>query len=109
MQKKNLIVPLVGDFGGMRTLRMIGEYLREHNTAVSAFYISNVEQYLARDAAVRFRNNVAMLPANSTSQLVRFLPPAGTTLQTVREFVSWGQNPLFHLLHSQDDGGLDLQ
>jgi hypothetical protein len=51
MQRRNMIVPLVGDFAGSKTLRSIGEYLRRHNTNVSAFYISNVELYLSPQAA----------------------------------------------------------
>src|SRR4029434_2191447 len=30
MQTNNLIVPLVGDFGGPKTIRMAGQYVRDH-------------------------------------------------------------------------------
>jgi hypothetical protein len=50
MQRDNLIIPVVGDFGGERALRSIARYLREHNATVTAFYISNVEQYLRMTA-----------------------------------------------------------
>jgi len=46
LQAKNLIIPLQGDFGGSKALPAIGDYLRERNLLVNAFYISNVEQYL---------------------------------------------------------------
>src|SRR5207237_4817876 len=46
LQKSNLIVPLVGDFAGPKTLRAIGTYLAEHNAILSAFYTSNLEMYL---------------------------------------------------------------
>src|SRR5215471_3073659 len=46
MQLKNLIVPLVGDFGGTKTVRMAGQYLRDHGAIVNVFYLSNVEDYL---------------------------------------------------------------
>src|SRR5262252_3223732 len=46
LQLKNLIVPLVADFGGPKTIKMIGQYLKDHESLVSAFYISNVEDYL---------------------------------------------------------------
>jgi hypothetical protein len=44
MQKRNLIVPLVGNFAGPKTIRAIGNYLKNHGAAVSVFYVSNVEQ-----------------------------------------------------------------
>ena len=38
MQERNLIVPLVGDFGGPKALRSVGRYLDLHHATVSAFY-----------------------------------------------------------------------
>src|SRR5439155_26495630 len=49
LQEKNLVVPASGDFGGPKTIRAIGAYLHEHGGVVSAFYLSNVEQYLFQD------------------------------------------------------------
>jgi hypothetical protein len=72
MELKNLIVPLVGDFGGSKTLRAVGQYLRDHEARVTAFYLSNVEQYLFQDNAWRrFYANVATLPVDSSSQFIR--------------------------------------
>jgi hypothetical protein len=45
-QRRNLIVPVVGDFAGPKSLRAIGAYLRERGARVSVFYVSNVEPYL---------------------------------------------------------------
>ena len=45
---KNLVVPVVGDFAGPKAIRGVGEYLKQHRATVSAFYLSNVEQYLFR-------------------------------------------------------------
>jgi hypothetical protein len=72
MEMKNLIVPLVGDFGGPKALRAVGQYLKEHDAKVTAFYLSNVEQYLFQDNAWRrFYTNVATLPIDSSSQFIR--------------------------------------
>jgi hypothetical protein len=72
MQTKNLIVPLVGDFGGRKALRAVGQYLKDHDAKVTAFYLSNVEQYLFQDSAWRnFYANVATLPLDSSSQFIR--------------------------------------
>jgi hypothetical protein len=74
-QKDNLIVPLVGDFAGPKTIRAVAQYVREHGSIVRTFYASNVEQYLFRDKEnwKRFYDNVAFLPADSTSTLIRFV------------------------------------
>ena len=73
LETKNLIVPLVGDFAGPRTLGAVGDYLRERGLTVTAFYTSNVEQYLFRqgDDWRRFFTNVAALPVDSASTFIR--------------------------------------
>ena len=48
LQERNLIVPVVGNFAGPKALRAVGRYIRERGATVSAFYVSNVEQYLFR-------------------------------------------------------------
>jgi hypothetical protein len=51
----------------------VGAWLRERGTTVSAFYVSNVEQYLFRpvNKTVAFYDNVAALPLDHASVLVR--------------------------------------
>jgi len=72
MQERNLIVPLVGNFAGPTAIRRVGAYLREHGATVTAFYTSNVEQYLFQDRLWEaFRANVAMLPLDGTSTFIR--------------------------------------
>ena len=72
-EKNNLVVPLVGDFAGTTAIRSAGTYLKEHNTAVTAFYTSNVEQYLFRtgDSWKRFYVNVSTLPIEPQSVFIR--------------------------------------
>ena len=64
LQARNLIVPVIGDFGGTGALRRTGDYIRRHREVVSAFYSSNVEVYLNREKAAAFCRNLAMLPYN---------------------------------------------
>jgi hypothetical protein len=72
MEMKNLIVPLVGDFGGPKAIRAVGQYLKEHDASVTAFYLSNVEQYLFQDSGWRrFYASVATLPMDPSSQFIR--------------------------------------
>lgn len=72
-ESNNLIVPVVGDFAGPRAIRSVGAYLKENNTPVTAFYLSNVEQYLfnQNDDWRKFFGNVGSLPLDSTSTFIR--------------------------------------
>jgi len=72
LEAKNLIVPVVGDFAGPRALRAVGEYLKARSAIVSAFYVSNVEQYL-RVSRVwgSFCGNAARLPIDDASTFIR--------------------------------------
>jgi len=73
LQQRNLIVPIVGDFGGPKALRSVARYLDVHHATVSVFYTSNVEQYLFRpaDAWQRFYDNVAAMPITPQSTFIR--------------------------------------
>lgn len=70
---RNLIVPVTGNFAGDRSLRGVGQWAREHDARVGAFYVSNVEQYLFQqgDEAARFYENVATLPTDVSSTFIR--------------------------------------
>ncbi len=74
MHRKNLIIPLVGDFAGPSTIRRIGEYLKQRNASVAAFYLSNVEYYLNGPKMKAFQSNVTSLPIDSSSMLIRWSP-----------------------------------
>ncbi|MEO8481133.1 MAG: hypothetical protein ABI634_02915 [Acidobacteriota bacterium] len=71
LESRNLIVPVVGDFGGPSAIRGVGAYLKAQGALVSAFYLSNVEQYLNQDAKEdTFLCNVAELPLDDTSTFI---------------------------------------
>ena len=71
-QERNLLVPLVADFAGPKTLRAVGAYLRAHDATVGAFYTSNVENYLFQSGRWgRFAGNVAALPLDASSTFIR--------------------------------------
>ena len=70
-ETRNLLVPVVGDFGGPKAIRAAAAYLKAHNALVSAFYLSNVEQYLNRAGNEgAFLCNVAALPLDETSTFI---------------------------------------
>jgi hypothetical protein len=75
LETRNLVVPVVGNFGGPKAIRAIGRYLKDRGAVVSAFYVSNVEEYLRQDALwTAFCRNVAALPLDGSSTLIRSLP-----------------------------------
>ena len=73
MELDNAIVPLVGNFAGDKAIRAVAAYLKERHATVTAFYLSNVEQYLwnGSDDGRTFFGNVGALPLDSTSTFIR--------------------------------------
>ena len=71
MHRKNLIIPVVGDFSGDKAIRRVSDYVRSHGTSISVFYTSNVEMYLSSANNIqkfdRYFNNVSYLPINESS------------------------------------------
>ena len=80
------IVPIVGDFAGPKALRAVGEYLEAHGATVTAFYSSNVEQYLfqrrhlgglRRTTSRRCRSTSRARSSDRASTAVRRRTPRG--------------------------------
>jgi hypothetical protein len=84
MQQKNLIVPLVGDFAGPKTLKAVAQYLKDHGAIVSVFYISNVEDYVDTKWTA-YRSNIQALPQDDASILLRFRTLQNTQLMWMRD------------------------
>jgi hypothetical protein len=71
-ESENRLVPVMGDFAGPRALRAVGEYLTGKSAVVSAFYLSNVEEYLKQDGKQKtFCENASTLPIDDTSVFIR--------------------------------------
>ena len=78
LESNNLLVPVVGNFAGPKAIREVGRYLKEHGATVSAFYLSNVEQYLNQQGLWRnFCANVATLPLDESSTFIRSVRNGG--------------------------------
>ncbi|NOT62113.1 MAG: hypothetical protein HOP19_18020 [Acidobacteria bacterium] len=72
LHRKNLIIPLTGDFGGKKALTAVGDVLRKYGLTVSAFYLSNVEQYLFDGTSFEgFAGNIRKLPLTEKSHFIR--------------------------------------
>jgi hypothetical protein len=72
LQKRDLIIPVVGDLSGPSALRAIGKMMSERGDKLSTFYASNVEFYLFRDESFdRFVDNLSYLPHSNKSLIIR--------------------------------------
>ena len=72
LETRNMLVPVVGNFGGPKALRAVASYLKQKNYVVSTFYTSNVEQYLRQDNLWdTFCANAATFPVDKTSTVIR--------------------------------------
>jgi hypothetical protein len=73
MQASDRIIPVVGNVAGDKAVKAIALYAAERHLIVSAFYLSNVEQYLmGRDGGFdTYARNVGALPRDSTSVIIR--------------------------------------
>jgi hypothetical protein len=111
IEGRNLVVPVVGDFAGPKAIRAVGEYLKRHDARVTAFYTSNVEQYLftSRSDALFYRNAGA-LPIDSTSVFIRALPasPSPTTNVGSQVFGTLASNLSNFRMQVTDSGGVRI-
>lgn len=72
LESKNLVVPVVGNFAGPKAIRAVGKYVKENGGKISAFYLSNVEQFLQQDGIWdTFCRSVATLPLDQSSTFIR--------------------------------------
>jgi hypothetical protein len=85
MHQKNLIVPLVGDFGGPRALRMASQYLKDHGAVLKVFYLSNVEDYIG-NVWGQYVSNIASFPMDATSVLMRWHIGQSNSLASMSDF-----------------------
>jgi hypothetical protein len=85
MHQKNLIVPLVGDFGGTRALRMAAQYLKDHGAVLNVFYLSNVEDYIG-NVWGQYVRNIASFPMDATSVLMRWHIGQTNSLASMGDF-----------------------
>ena len=85
LEARDAIIPVVGNVSGTHALRAIGEAIADRHERVSAFYISNVEFYLARDAGFgRFVDNLSRLPRDGRSVMIRSLFGRGSSVSVVQ-------------------------
>jgi hypothetical protein len=91
LEMQDLIVPVVGDLGGVHALAAIADLLMQRGDHLSAFYISNVETYLYGSKYSQFVKNVQSLPRDAHSVIIRATFRASISaseVQSASEFVA---------------------
>ncbi len=78
LHRKNLIIPVVADFAGKKGIASVADYLKKNGYTVTAFYLSNVEQYLFQNGVFGdFAENVRKLPLTDKSLFIRAIAGRG--------------------------------
>jgi hypothetical protein len=72
LHQQNRIIPVNGDFAGPKALAAVGDYLTRNKYTLSAFYTSNVEQFLFQNGVYeKFVANVRTMPIGSRTVFIR--------------------------------------
>ena len=72
LQRRHLVIPVVGDLAGRHALEAIGKEAAARGLPIRAFYVSNVEQYLMQGPEFyRFAGTVTDLPFDEHSVIIR--------------------------------------
>ena len=72
LEARDGVVPVVGNLSGPHAVAAIGQVMTERGQRLSAFYVSNVENYLFRDGAyARYLENLKRLPHSDRSLIIR--------------------------------------
>lgn len=78
MEAANKIIPVTGNVAGPKALRAVGDEIRARGLVVSAFYMSNVEQYIMRDGSFPlFAASVKALSRDDRSMFIRSIFASG--------------------------------
>jgi hypothetical protein len=72
LEGRDGVIPVVGDLSGSHALAAIGQLMNQRGERLSAFYVSNVENYLFRDGGyTRYIENLKHLPHTDRSLIIR--------------------------------------
>jgi hypothetical protein len=84
LEARDRVIPVVGNVNGPHALRAIGQAIAARGERVSAFYISNVENYLHRDGTFpRYVENIARLPRDDRTVIIRSMFNGGGSISVV--------------------------
>lgn len=85
LEQRDLVVPVTGDLGGSHALHAIADDMTRRHVRLSAFYVSNVENYLFRDGRFpRFLENLARLPRAQDAVVIRSIFGGGPSVSAIQ-------------------------
>ncbi len=94
LEARDAVIPVVGNVAGDHAMRAIAEAIGARGYRVSAFYVSNIENYLYRDGQFsRYLENVERLPHDTHSVIIRSIFGNGGASTSVVEPLA-GENAL---------------
>ncbi len=104
MQRRNLIVPVVGDLGGATAMTAVGRYIAQRGDKISAIYASNAEDYVMRGGGFdQYARSVLSMPRDARSVFIRsFFGGEGGHPDNVKGYYST------QLLQTIDDFAADM-
>jgi hypothetical protein len=89
LQRRNRVIPVVGDLAGPHALRAIGRDAAARGLVVRLLYASNAEDYVMRDGGfARWVDNVRALPHDARSVIVRSWFGLSAVTQSVPGYTS---------------------
>jgi hypothetical protein len=72
LESKDNVIPVVGDLSGPHAVAAVGQLMAQRGEKLSAFYVSNVENYLFRNGAyTKYLDNLKRLPRSDRSLIIR--------------------------------------
>ncbi len=104
LERRNLVVPVVGDLGGAHALPAIAQLLTQRGDRISAIYASNAEDYVMRDGGfARYAKSILAMPRDARSVFIRsWFGGEGSHPENVPGFFST------QLLQTLDDFSADM-
>ena len=89
LERRNLVVPVVGDLAGTHALKAIGAMMTSRGDVLSALYPSNAEDYVMRDGNFdAYAKSVKALPHNANSVFIRSFFGGGNHPEAVPGYYS---------------------
>ena len=89
------MIPAVGDLAGSTALPAIARFFRERGQPLSAYYVSNVDYYVAGEGKIdAFMENVKRLPVDERSVIIRSVFRGPASLPVSRPGSPWRSTQL---------------
>jgi hypothetical protein len=72
LEARDNVIPVVGDLSGPHAVAAVGQLMTQRGEKLSAFYVSNVENYLFRNGTyTKYLDNLKRLPRSDRSLIIR--------------------------------------